>query len=348
VTLDENNSPLFKQALDVAVDGIAIAETNGKMIYVNNALLKMYGETNMTEMVERNVLEFIAQTDRSKVAALCLSNLRKQEVSREKFIAVTKNGREFPIELTVTPLKNKEETTVGFITIFRNINEQVKNEHNLATAQRKLELANEKLLVVGGFVRHDIANRVSMLNMIAYLAKKNGNLEGLLDAMNVTNKQITRTLEFSRDYEMLGKEQLSYIKVASIFDEVTNMFPNCKLQFINHCGNLCLFADSMLKELLYNLIENSIKYGKTATKIQLSYLQTEEGLKLIYKDDGVGISAEDKLKLFTKGYGKGTGLGLYLIKKTLDVYGWQIKETGIPSKNAQFEITVPKNNYRLK
>jgi PAS domain S-box-containing protein len=176
VTLDENNSPLFKQALDVAVDGIAIADTNGKMIYVNNALLKRYGETNMTDRVGRNVLEFIAQTDRSKVAALCLSYLRKQDGSREKFMAVTKNGCEFPIELTVTPLKNKEDTTVGFITIFRNINEQVKNEHNLATAQRKLELANKKLLVVGCFVRHDIANRVSMLNMIAYVAKKNGTL----------------------------------------------------------------------------------------------------------------------------------------------------------------------------
>jgi signal transduction histidine kinase len=132
-------------------------------------------------------------------------------------------------------------------------------------------------------------------------------------------------------------KRAAYLHQSCLFDEVTNMFPNCKLQFINHCGNLCLFADPMLKEPLYNLIENSIKYGKTATKIQLSYLQTEEGLKLIYEDDGVGISAEDKLKLFTKGYGKGTCLGLYLIKKTLDVYGWQKEETGIPSKNAQFE-----------
>jgi signal transduction histidine kinase len=54
-----------------------------------------------------------------------------------------------------------------------------------------------------------------------------------------------------------------------------------------------------------------------------------------------------KPKLFTKGYGKGSGLGLYLIKKTLEVYGWQITENGVEGKNARFEIAIPQSNYKV-
>ena len=100
-------------------------------------------------------------------------------------------------------------------------------------------------------------------------------------------------------------------------------------------------------ELFYNLIDNTLKYGKTTRQIKLSYSQSNDHLKLVYEDDGVGIPGDMKQKLFTKGFGKGSGLGLYLIKKTLEVYGWQIQETGTEGRNARFEITIPQNNYKL-
>jgi len=65
--------------------------------------------------------------------------------------------------------------------------------------------------------------------------------------------------------------------------------------------------------------------------------------KLIYKDDGVGIPDDVKKNLFQEGYGKGTGHGLYLIKKICDAYGWTIQETGEAGKGVQFTITIPKN-----
>lgn len=49
-------------------------------------------------------------------------------------------------------------------------------------------------------------------------------------------------------------------------------------------------------------------------------------------------------KIFEEGYGKGTGYGLYLIRKMCEVYGWAIQETGKPGKGAQFTIIIPKMN----
>ena len=63
----------------------------------------------------------------------------------------------------------------------------------------------------------------------------------------------------------------------------------------------------------------------------------------MYEDDGVGISAENKSKLFTEGFSTSgsTGFGLFLIKKMMEVYGWSIAEEGEPGNGAKFVITIP-------
>ena len=79
----------------------------------------------------------------------------------------------------------------------------------------------------------------------------------------------------------------------------------------------------------------------------MSYFETaKEHLKLVYEDDGVGIANDEKEKIFQRGYGKGTGYGLYLIRKTCEVYGWTIKETGKHEKGARFLFTIPNKNLQ--
>ena len=66
------------------------------------------------------------------------------------------------------------------------------------------------------------------------------------------------------------------------------------------------------------------------------------GIKLFYEDNGVGIPKENKPKIFKEGFTTGgSGLGLKLIKKMIEAYGWTIEENGVPDKGAQFEITAP-------
>ncbi len=73
-------------------------------------------------------------------------------------------------------------------------------------------------------------------------------------------------------------------------------------------------------------------------------------LRLIYEDDGVGIPKDAKPKLFSEGYttGQGSGYGLYLVKRMMEVYGWTISETGAPGKGARFTMVIPEKNQNGK
>jgi signal transduction histidine kinase len=119
---------------------------------------------------------------------------------------------------------------------------------------------------------------------------------------------------------------------------------------------MTVLADSFLRQLFYNFIDNTRKYGEKTTTIRVYYEEADqESLKLIYEDDGVGVSLENKPCLFKEGFSTGgsTGFGLFLTKKMMDVYGWEIQENGEPGKGAKFTITIPKTsksgkeNYRI-
>ena len=98
----------------------------------------------------------------------------------------------------------------------------------------------------------------------------------------------------------------------------------------------------LLGQLFYNLLDNSIKHGEPVSKIRMYYKESEDGLKLIYEDDGVGITKSDKKKIFGEDHGTGTRIGLRMIKIMCNIYGWTIQETGKKGKGAQFTFTIPK------
>ena len=157
--------------------------------------------------------------------------------------------------------------------------------------------------------------------------------------------QIGAILDFAKDFEMLGSEELKSINVGGVFSEAVALSQGLKdVKVVNDCGGLSVLADSLLRELFYNLVDNSLKYGETITQIRCSFEENGDQLKLIYEDDGAGIPLAMKPKLFIKGFGKGTGLGLYLIKKMAEVYGWSIAEEGAEGRGVKFVISIPEKN----
>ena len=183
-----------------------MGDVEGNVTYVNCALVKMMGSDDKNEFVGRHVLEFIVESERAQATQNSINSIKTGEGWTGKFTVLLKNRQTLPVEITAAPIKNENGDPIGFIDIVRDISERVKNEKKLEETNRKLELANEKLLVVCGLVRHDIANRVSALNLNAYLAKKNGKVEDMYKAIETAGAQITRAINFSRDYEMLGKK----------------------------------------------------------------------------------------------------------------------------------------------
>ena len=161
-------------------------------------------------------------------------------------------------------------------------------------------------------------------------------------------KSIVKIFNFAKMYEQIGVEELVYIDVEKTVNEAVALFsgsPDVKI--INECSGLSVLGDSFLRQLYYNLIDNSTKYGKKVTSIRIHYEKPDQDkLNLIYEDNGIGVPFQNKSHLFEEGFSTGgsTGFGLFLTKKMMDVYGWQIQENGIPGEGAKFIISIPKLN----
>jgi signal transduction histidine kinase len=209
----------------------------------------------------------------------------------------------------------------------------------------------EKLSVVGGLVRHDVRNKLSTINNSIYLAKKaddKTNLLKQLDQINTTTANIIRIFEFAETYESVGSKGLSWVPISKAIDYSQGLFTNLKGITVEVSDVAFeVRADSALVEIFHNLIDNSLKYGKNLTRIAIHTQKEENGdLQVFYEDDGGGIDPEMKQRLFQKNSGKGTGLGLYLIQRICDIYGWQIHEEGQAGKGVRFVLTIPQKLNR--
>jgi signal transduction histidine kinase len=233
-----------------------------------------------------------------------------------------------------------------------NLAKYKQSKMEMSEALEKLILLNEKLGVVGKLTRHDVGNKLMAAKSNLYLLKKrvgdNPELVKYLDGVDSALVSSDRIFESSRLYEKIGIEKPSKENVFDCFNQAVALIPKLdNVEVVNECKGLVVVADSLLKQLFYNFIDNSLKHGEKVTKIRLHYTKEDDGgVKLIYEDDGVGVSEANKPKLFNSGFttGKGSGLGLYLVKKMMDVYGWTITEEGEPGKGAKFVMTTPKVN----
>jgi signal transduction histidine kinase len=169
-----------------------------------------------------------------------------------------------------------------------------------------------------------------------------------IDAIEKTFDYSKKFFEFTQKYSQIATMKLEPHVVASEFDLAKHLAPNTDIEFVNRTQGLKVVTDSMLSQLFYILIDNSIKHGKSVTKIELSYAQNDNQTILIYEDNGVGISQNVKSHIFTDEYFNGNfGLGLPLIKKMVYYYGWKISEEGQEGKGAKFVILTQKsNNYK--
>jgi PAS domain S-box-containing protein len=248
------------------------------------------------------------------------------------------------------------------VGVFRDITEQKRTAADLTFALEslscnleKIQTLNEKLRVVGSLTRHDVRNKLSTVTGYAYLLKKKhadqADIVEALGKMEQAVKETVRIFDFAKAYEQLGVEELVDVDVEKAVNEAAAMFSGLAFKVINDCHGLTVRADSLLRQLIYNFIDNTRKYGHKTTTIRVYFEKADQdSLELIYEDDGVGISAENKLRLFSEGFSTGgsTGFGLFLIRKMVDVYGWQIQEVGEPGKGAKFVLTIPRINQNGK
>lgn len=328
-------------------------DTEGRYVFVNEEWKKQlgYSEGDLKEITMMNVV-------RKDHLRYCMGIFKQvmdgESIHDVETVFVTKDGKEIFVSGNACPIF-KDGKFVSTVAFFVDITERKKNEEKLRESSRNIEMMNEKLRVVGGLTRHDVRNKLSAVTGYAYiLKKKHGDLPDVVDGLSRMEQAVAESVkifDFAKMYEQLGLEELTYIDVEAKLKEAKDLFSGVLPKIINECKGLTVLGDSFLRQLFYNFIDNTRKYGKKTTTIRVHYETTnQDRLKLIYEDDGVGVPLENKPRLFKEGFSTGgsTGFGLFFTKKMMDVYGWQIEENGEPEKGARFTITIPKTNQNGK
>lgn len=117
--------------------------------------------------------------------------------------------------------------------------------------------------------------------------------------------------------------------------------------------DLTLFADKLhFKNVIVNILDNAIKYCKVTPNILIEVRDAEDRIKILIKDNGIGISKENLKLIFNKFYRiptgnlhdvKGFGLGLNYVKLIIEEHGGEIKVSSELDKGSEFCIFIPKN-----
>jgi signal transduction histidine kinase len=217
-------------------------------------------------------------------------------------------------------------------------------------AEAALEKANRKLNLLSQITRHDISNRVFALLMDIDLAKsyaQDVQLKDALEKIELTSMSVQDQIAFTRDYQEIGAQAPSWHTIAPMITQAAEQLDLHGVGIDIRLGNTGIYADAMIRKVFYNLIDNALRHGDHVTTIVFSAKDTADGLLITCEDDGVGIPPQDKSLIFTKGFGRDSGLGLFLISEILSITGISIKETGDYGKGARFEMLVPKGDYRL-
>jgi len=260
-------------------------------------------------------------------------------------VIMRSDGSTFPARLESIRIsgKNNEDPTVRMA---------ISDITYIRLAENALRISNKKLTLLSSITRHDIVNNLTVLTGSLELALNNiKKPELLITHINRAQKAagtIQRQIDFTRVYDQIGVNAPVWQDCRALVENAVTQIALGKIVLKNDLpAGTKVFADPMFIKVFYNLIDNAVRYGGKITTIRFSAEEHGSVHVLVGEDDGDGVIAEDKERIFTRGFGKNTGLGLALARDILDITGITIRETGKPGKGARFEMTVPKGGYRF-
>ncbi len=216
--------------------------------------------------------------------------------------------------------------------------------------EESLHEANQKLRLLTGLTRHDIFNKLFVLQGIFELAMEESDLtlirEHLQKAIQ-TSQSIDKTIKFTREYENFGIESSGWQNVHQVIDSSREEIIPGDVVIENKIpDDLEIYADPIIRKVFSTLIENALRHGGDLTRIWFSCFSSDTSLVITCEDDGTGIPDEEKHQIFDHGYGKHTGIGLFLAAEILSITGISIRETGTEGHGAKFEILIPAGKFR--
>lgn len=136
--------------------------------------------------------------------------------------------------------------------------------------------------------------------------------------------------------------------LSSLCNEIEGIAKNNQHIKFSHAGTEMIFSDpALLRNITTNLLSNAIKFSSEGSIIEVNSQVTDDTVVLKVKDNGMGISAEDQEHLFERFFRganvtniQGTGLGLHIVGKYIEILGGNIEFESELEKGTTFIITL--------
>jgi PAS domain S-box-containing protein len=331
----------FRYLVEYGLEAIMVTDMQGTVLLANNAVSRLVEYDDYAGLVGKNVMEFIAPESRGDVFRDFAEVARGHDSYLAEYKVISAKGRKISVE-SIGKVVSYEGRPADLISL-RDITGRKRTEE-------ALRLVNRKLSLLSGITRHDITNQLTVLKgHLAFLEKRQPDTtySTSFGKINDAANRILSMIRFTKEYEAIGVHAPGWQNCHRLADAAAKHAAPGRISVKNDLpATLEVFADPLIATVFYNILENAVRYGGKITTIRFSAEGPEGHPVIICEDDGDGIPAAEKEKIFERGFGKNTGLGLFLAREILSITEITIRETGVPGTGARFEISVPEGGSR--
>ena len=280
---------------------------------------------------------------------------------------VSRNNKQMPVTLSLTPLKDGNGQVYGAVAVFRDVTHERQQEkqrsdfistasHEMRTPVAAIEgylslAMNEKVSTIDSRARgylekaHSSTSHLGQLfqDLLNSAKADDGRLSSHPVAMEVAEFLETLTSDLRFVAEKKGLSVEFTIGSSQVIDATHNVVK--PLYYV-------LADPDRMREVITNLFDNAVKYTDQG-KVSLGITGDENVVQIYVRDTGPGIPSEDVPHLFQKFYRVdnsatrtigGTGLGLYLCRKIVELYQGRIWVESQPGKGSTFFINMPRTS----
>lgn len=180
------------------------------------------------------------------------------------------------------------------------------------------------------------------------MLQKGGSVEEVsrwLDHLERCCSAIEAEIAFMGDYQSLGQNAPIWVPLAESAARAAAAFDGAPIRIDLPVG-LQALVDASIDRVFHNLFQNAISHGGQLTTIRVGAERRDGGLCLFVEDDGCGVPSEEKERIFERGYGNHTGMGLFLVRQILALTDIEVSERGEPGHGARIEMRLPLAAFR--
>jgi len=352
-----------------------ISDLKGNFLDGNIAAEKLTGYEK-EELVGSNFLKLniLQKKDIGKAAKLLAKNLLGQSTGPDEFTLIRKDGNKVIAEISTHPVKVGRAAYV--LGVARDITELKRTQENLKVA--KMEAENSALRAIESDraksqflanMSHEIRTPMNAILGFSELLKENLKDPGYIRYVDIILSSGKTLLELINDILDLSKIEADKLEIKlgpvnpkELFNDIAKIFSSKieskGLDFIikidENLPSSILIDEVRVRQVLFNLVGNAVKFtssGFIELAVEGRFYNDRSKIDLIFtvKDTGIGISKKDIKVIFnafrqsadhdTKKYG-GTGLGLTITKRLVELMGGSIDVESSAGKGSTFKVII--------